>query len=222
MARATNKKRGPLPAEVFHLAEAGNWDLIRQQGLHSATRLIELAGMSEEEARPFKTYRNRAMKLPSGVLLRDQRPMPPSALERCLRDGLTPQDWYDQVNSKIFFWFSKGRLLRHLGACLPNPQVLITINASALIEQYGSQACVTPFNVGNARRKPSVRSLKTFVPFEVWISTRWESERPGHETSRPASHPPAELVVGCSIPDLSDFIIRVQSISADGSIGQVF
>jgi hypothetical protein len=34
----------------------------------------------------------------SSVLIRDQRPMPPKALMRCLRSGLMPEDWFEFLN----------------------------------------------------------------------------------------------------------------------------
>lgn len=195
------------------MAEAENWPLIGRSGLLSTSELIRQAGLTAAEAQVFRAYRAHAMRLPSGAIIRDQRPMPPSSLIRCLQDGLTPQDWYDLVNSRVFFWADTRRLLRHLAACAPRPQVLVTVDAHRLLECYGERAFVTPFNAGNARRRPALRSQASFVPWRTWLSTRWASEAsPGRHTRLP-SHPPAELAIDGSVPDLADFVIEARTIA---------
>ncbi len=203
----------PFMDRIFHLADAENWPLIQRDGLRNTSELIEQAGLSEREAQVFRSYRPHMMRLPSGAIIRDQRPMPPSSLLRCLQDGLTPQDWYDLVNSKVFFWIDAGRLLRHAAACAPRPQILVTVDARRLFECYAERAFVTAFNVGNARRRPAPRSQASFVPWRTWLSSRWASEvLPGHRM-RPPSHPPAELAVGGSIPNFGEFVIEARSIA---------
>jgi hypothetical protein len=83
-------KSWPLADHVFHLAEAENWPMIEREGLLSTEQLIRRAGLDEKSARVFRGYRARVMRLPSGAIIRDQRPMHPSALTRCLQDGLAP------------------------------------------------------------------------------------------------------------------------------------
>jgi hypothetical protein len=61
--------------------------------------LIARAGLSGVGAAPFATWRATGMDLPGGAHIRDQSPMPPAALARCLDAGLAPQDWYDLVNA---------------------------------------------------------------------------------------------------------------------------
>ncbi len=98
-------RRGwPLPERAFHIADAENWPSIQQHGLFSTSRLIARDRLQGEAALPFAGHRATGMRLPSGALIRDQSPMPPEALRRCLDPGLTPQDWYDLVNAKVYFW----------------------------------------------------------------------------------------------------------------------
>jgi hypothetical protein len=37
----------------------------------------------------------------AGVTIRDQRPMPPSALAQVLDDGLEPSDWYALAEARL-------------------------------------------------------------------------------------------------------------------------
>ncbi len=197
----------PLPARAYHLADAENWPSIQRVGLHCATALIKQAGLRGAAARSFGFHRGPNATLPSGVRLRDQVPMPPSALERCLDAGLTPADWYALVNAHVYFWLDDERLARHRRACAKRPQIVVTLDLPALLARHGSRAYLTPFNVGNARRRPASRGQRTFVPLDAWLETRWDSEaRPG-DKPRARSHAPAELAIAGAVPDVMDFVI---------------
>ena len=74
-----------LPSVVYHLAEAANWESIQRRGLQSASALLDLADLPKSERnRLATTCRLTHTRLPSGAEIRDQRPMPAKALERCL------------------------------------------------------------------------------------------------------------------------------------------
>jgi hypothetical protein len=197
-----------LPDRAFHLAEAENWPSIRRSGLHSTAVLVGLAGLRGPEAERFTLHRREGLRLPSGIYIRDQRPMPPAALARCLDEGLSPETWYALVNSKFFFWLDVDRLNRHIAACAARPQVVIAVDLRKLLARHGSRAFVTPFNVGNARRSPAARGHRSFVPLRAWLATRWDSEARPAERARPRSHPPAEIAVEGSVPDLDQLLIE--------------
>ncbi len=192
---------------AFHLADAENWPSIQRDGLWSTDALIKRAGLRGKSAAPFRSYRSQRMQLPSGAWIRDQRPMPPAALARCLDSGLDPDDWYALVNAKVFFWLAAERLDRHRAACGPRPQVVMVIDLPALLARHGARASVTPFNVGNARRNAAARGRRTFVPIETWRATRWLAERRAGQAMRPRSHPPAELAIDHAVPDIMDFVV---------------
>ena len=198
----------PLPDRAFHLADAENWASIQREGLLSTDALIARAGLEGSEAAPFRTYRNRGMRLPSGALIRDQCPMPPSALVRCLDAELSPDAWYGLVNSKVFFWLDVDRLNRHRAACGARPQIIVAVDLPALLRRHGDRAFVTPFNVGNARRRAAKRGRRTFVPLSAWFDHRWESEAADGCAARARSHKPAEIAMEGSVPDLMDLIVE--------------
>jgi hypothetical protein len=196
-----------IPRFAFHLADAENWPLIQRDGLLSTNALIARAGLHGNHAEPFRMYRGHGMRLPSGAWIRDQRPMAPAALARCLDPDLDADAWYALVNAKVFFWLSVARLDRHRAACGARPQIVLVVDLPALLARHAARACVTPFNVGNARRRPASRGRRTFVPLASWLATRWATEaRPGAAMRSP-SHPPAELTIDDAVADLMEFVV---------------
>lgn len=203
-----------LPDRVYHLAEAENWPSIQQHGLLSTRVLLDRVGLQgagraaiEREHRAARTI------LPTGVVIRDQKPMPPAALKRCLI-GLTASQWYAVLNSKVFFWFDPERLNRQRRACGDFRQVVLTIATDQLLSRYAAQTAVTPINSGNARRKPALRGAATFVPYNVWAEAGWLSEAQGLCTwHRPRNHQPVELAVADSVPDVMDFVVDVRCLA---------
>ncbi|GLV60481.1 hypothetical protein KDH_73000 [Dictyobacter sp. S3.2.2.5] len=199
---------------IYHMAEAANWPAIQRNGLHSASTLLDQADIiGEDRERLEKLQRLTHTELPGGVQLRDQRPMPPAALASCLI-GITPSEWYALINARVFFWLDPARLNRHRAACEARPQVVLTVDANRLVAAYAGQITVTPINTGNARRRPARRGAATFVPYETWVTSAWASEAINLGTTpRPSSHPPVELTVVGSIPDIMQFVIGVQHLA---------
>jgi hypothetical protein len=192
--------------QIYHLADECNWESIQACGLLSAAQLLERAGLDEW----IRCHRVENMILPNGILIRDQRPMPPTALVRCLAFGLTPADWYALLNRHVFFWIDLERLDRQRKACT-TPQYIMTIDASRLLTHYASRAAVTPFNTGNARRAPARRSEASFVPYDTWINSGWASEAVSLGTKpRLLSHKPVELTISDAVPDIFDFVIDLR------------
>jgi hypothetical protein len=193
--------RQPLAARVYHMTEAVNWPMIEREGLLSTSRLLDLAGV-------------RSATLLNGAVIRDQTPMPPAALARCLRGGLTPEDWYAELNRRVFFWFDTERLNRQRRACGASAQIVVVIDAPAMLARHGGRATLTAFNTGNARRKPAPRGRATFVPYADWLESRWASEaaalgiRP-----RPRSHAPVEAAILDAVADVADFVVDIHRLA---------
>ena len=76
---------------LYHLAEADNLDSILQRGLMSSKRLVGMVNLPERERKTLlRNHRPECVRLAKGVLIRDQRPMPPTALSRALDEDLKP------------------------------------------------------------------------------------------------------------------------------------
>jgi hypothetical protein len=191
--------------ELFHLAESSNLPSILEHGLMSTERLLDLANVSrlDRNAR-LRTHRPANVHLSDSVLIRDQRPMPPSALERALEDGLKPADWYALLNGFVFFWLDQKRMERQRRACGGRAQTLLTFDASPLLDQFGGQAFVSPINTGNARRRPAPRGRDTLIPYEKWLGNGWPTRRRGR--------PPVELLFRSTIPVKAPCLIEMREI----------
>ncbi len=199
------------------MTEAANWPLIELRGLLSTSRLLDLAAVAGAERTALeRRQRTRAATLPNGAVIRDQVPMPPAALARCLRGGITPADWYAELNRRVFFWFDPARLNRQRRACGATAQVVLVVDAPAMLARHGARAALTAFNTGNARRKPAPRGRATFVPYADWLESRWSSEAAALGIrARPRSHAPVEVAILDAVADIADFIVEVRRLGPD-------
>lgn|SRR6185295_11885667 len=197
---------------AFHMLDAGNFPSIREYGLMSASRLIGATEGSSRHA--SRSHRPESQRLASGILIRNQKPMPQKALARCLQDGLAPEDWFELLNSKVFFWVDAGRLNRQRRACGTSTQIVLTVDAARLLARYGAQATVTPINTGNAMRAAAPRNRTTFVPYQRWIKEGWAHEKLGRAATRASSHKPVELTIDDAVPDIMDYVTAVVTLRA--------
>ena len=209
-----------MPQIVYHLAEASNWPFIENEGLLSASSILRKSCLSPREVEDIEgSRRSQQLVTPEGRTLRDQKPLPESALQKCLVD-CDPPDWYRLLNSKVFFWVDLDRLNRVRKVVSAVPQVVMIVDASALLAEYGSNAAVTPFNVGNAMRKASRRSISTLVPYPTWQLSGWDSESAavgGKRRSR--THKPAELVIDDAVPDIMRYVLEVRKLAPGELMG---
>jgi hypothetical protein len=191
-----------LPARIYHLAEAANCLSIRRNGLQSASRLMRAAGLARADQNLLeRTQRFAHTVLPTGVHIRDQRPMPAAALKGCLCD-MSPADWYALINSQVFFWVDPDRLNRQKAACEPRPQVVFVVDTAALVAAH-------------ERRKPARRGTATFVPLAEWTRSGWKSEAAALGLPlRKRSHQPVELTVLDAVPDIMCYVVGVFALPA--------
>ena len=120
---------------LYHLTDGAAWPSIRTRGLLSTSALLDLYGFRGPARLEFESMRRgatmvlKADGLPD-VVLRDQSPMSDRGLLKCLLDGMTPRQWYELLNRKVFFWTSERRLQRLIGAKAGRdvPQLVLTID----------------------------------------------------------------------------------------------
>jgi len=209
-----------IPDQVYHLVETSNWPSVQRHGLLSAHELMRLAGLSPaDRKRVSTTQRLRHTMLSDHVAIRDQAPMPADALQKCLV-GMSPAEWYALLNRLVFFWCDRDRLNRQLGACNGRAQIVLTVDTKQLLARHARRVALTPFNTGNARRKPAIRGQATFVPYATWVESAWRSEAEMLGIlERPSSHAPVELTVAAAVRDVAEFILGVEHVGADPPSG---
>jgi hypothetical protein len=172
--------------------------------------LLDAAGLSGADRDQIESgWRREYARLPSGVDIRDQRPMPPSALDRCLV-GMTAAEWYRLINGRVFFWFDHERLNRQRRACVARSQLVLVIDLERLVARHASRIALTPINSGSAYREPAPRGRATFVPYQTWMESRWSTEEVGlGRKPRQHSPRPVELTVLGAVRDVADMLVRV-------------
>lgn len=191
--------------KVFHLAGASNFPSILEHGLMSTKRLFGLTRVPEaEQVGRLRSHRPENERLSDSVLIRDQKPMPPSALERALKDGLTPADWYALLNDFVFFWLDPSRMERQRRACGDRPQVLLTFDAASLLDQFDADAFVSPINSGNARRRPAPRGRGTLMPYGRWLESGWPTGT--------RHRAPVELLFRTTIPVKAPYLLEMRGL----------
>lgn len=204
------KSKAFPPAHLYHLAFKANLPSIQQHGLMSTERLLQHLHLPDSQCKAILSeHRPKHVELPNGIVIRDQSPMPPSALAKVLPDGCAPADWYRLMNSFVFLWPSRERVERHRAAHGGAELVLLVLDADKLMADLGEQMCMSPINSGFALRKAAARSPSTFVPYLQYLRSGWASADDG--SSRARSAPVVEVVIKGGMP-LAPYLVRVEGI----------
>lgn len=206
----------PAITTLYHLVDARNWQSVQKYGLMSTQLLMDMCAPKDDYR--VRNHRPTSQRLTSGVIIRDQRPMPPNALERCLSGNLLPADWFELINSNVFFWLDPKRLNRQRRACGTAPQIVLVVDGRRLLTRYSAAATVTPINTGNAMRAAAPRNLTTFVPYERWLIDGWTYEDIPGVPRRPRHHRPVELCIKGAVPDVLQYVTAVVTLRAEETL----
>ncbi|MDN8006886.1 hypothetical protein QZM96_27775 [Burkholderia multivorans] len=200
---------------LYHMAERGAWPSIRARGLLSTTATLDYYNITgDERARHEVTHRPEKVAIgPAGnqIILRDQKPMEPSRLEKALRGGVTPEEWYKFLNDKVFMWAQEHRLFGLLGARAYRKleHDVLTIETAALMEKHADRIWLCPMNSGNTFPMPHIRGLDTFQRIASYPTKR--NGLPAKEV--------VEVVVDYNIPDIAEFVVEVRRIKGKEVLG---
>ena len=137
------------------------------------------------------------------VVIREQTPMPPAKLDLALTD-MCHSDWYQLVNSKVFFWPTRDRLISFLQAKSQRGRThdVLIINTRSLVKQYAARITLSPINSGAVRHTDHKRGSYTFRAIADYIC------KPGKECF-------AELAVAESVPDMEQHTLSVERWTVD-------
>lgn len=192
---------------LYHMAEFGSWTNIQREGILSTRAILDCANLSaadrftiESRHRPSKVI----VPIPGkeAITVRDQKPMSDSKLEKCLQDGIKPQQWYEFLNSKVFFWTTEARLLTLLGAraYLNLEHDVLTINTASLVASHIEQILLCHMNSGNTSPWAHPRSFSSFSRIEDYAAKR--NGNPVKEV--------AELVIDYKVSDIRNHVVDVR------------
>lgn len=206
---------------LWHMAEDGSWPSIKDHGLLSTSSLLDLHGISGNERRAIESQRRPDLVSLStngvgSTVIRDNKPMSDAALNGCLTDGLTPEQWYTTLNGMIFFWLSKDRVHRLLGARAyrNRPHIVITVETASLVEAHLDNVRLSPINSGSTIMKPQPRGRNTFLPISAYPFETWRRQRGKRDAV-------VELTVIGGVPDIVRHALTVQRVDG-GSVRTIW
>jgi hypothetical protein len=133
--------------------------------------------------------------------------MRPEWLRKCLPDGLTPEDWYRIMNGKVFLWPKAETVTTLLNAApyRDRAHVVLVLEAASLLADGQHRITVSHINSGNARRRPALRGLDTFVP----------------ATSNDLPKRIAEVAVDYAITDVMSHVDRIERRQRDAILERI-
>lgn len=155
---------------LYHMAWDDSWETIGQLGLLSTSSLLDVYKVSgdartaiEAAHRPKPVLLRR--KGHPAVTIRDQHPMSEKALERCLRDGVTPEQWFRTLNERVFFWLTRERLGRMMNspAYVHMPHLVLTLCTRTIAEKHWSSVRLCAMNSGCTVPFAHPRGAGTFL-----------------------------------------------------------
>lgn len=192
---------------LYHMAEKDAWPSIKSHGLLSTVAVLNRFNISgavriqiEEGHRPEKMLIGAGR---DGILIRDQKPMPPSRLADALVDGTSPAQWYKFLNGRVFMWAQESRLLGLLNArhYRDLEHDVLTLDTRGLLSVYEDRVWLCRMNSGNTWPVPHPRGMGDFLRI---------SEYPTKRTSGKPLKEVVEVVVDYSIPDIARYVIEVR------------
>lgn len=197
---------------LWHMAEDGSFDSILKHGLLSTSALLDLHAISGAKREAIERMRRPESVVINGkgvpsATIRDNKPMTASALEKCLEDGLTPEEWFALLNDRAFFWLSKTRLNKLLNARAyrERPQTVLTVDTESLLEAHRDRIELSPLNSGATIYNPLPRGRTSFLPIAEYPFDQRRVEK-GRE------YWVVELVVPGGVPDIKDHLIAAHHV----------
>ena len=189
------------------MAESGSWPSIQKHGLLSTTALLDLF-----EIQGLQRFQIECCHRPESVeithkthgsaVIRDQKPMSDQSVRKALLNGLSPADWYRELNSKVFFWLTERRLeiLLNARAYRSKRHDVLIVDTRRLVERHQQRIVLSPMNSGCTIPFPHKRGLETF---------RRMADYPYQARSRNRD-PIVELAVDYKVPDIRDLVLQVK------------
>lgn len=202
---------------LYHMAERDAWSSIRDRGLFSTIAVLDLFRVDGAQRTALNSA-HRPEKVtvgtgPGQIVLRDQKPMETSRLATALLNGVTPREWYETINSKVFFWVQEERLHGLLNARpyrMLEHDVLV-IKTASLVATHENRVWLCHMNSGNTFPVPHKRDLSVFKRI---------ADYPAKSSGAPAKEV-VELVVDYQVLDIAQHVIEVRRMRGKEFLGTI-
>ena len=169
---------------LYHIAWGGSWPSIKEHGLLSTKALLRSYGKSEAEIRELTQARRpdwveiECAGRPKAVL-RDQKPLTDAGLRTALGGSAEPWQWYDLINSMVFFWPTTTRLktMMSAGTYKEVEHDVLVVDAKTLVQLEQPNIRLSRMNSGSTRRGAYPRDMRLFKRFEDYpFESRWSKQ----------------------------------------------
>ena len=158
---------------LYHIAWGGSWPSIRANGLLSSKALLRLYGKNDNEISELTQSRRphwveiQCPGRPSAVL-RDQKPLTDAGLRRALGGSAEPWQWYDLINSMVFFWPTMKRLETMISASAYEKvdHDVLVIDTKKLVDLAGPNIRLSRMNSGCTKPFAHSRDMDLFKRIE--------------------------------------------------------
>ena len=206
---------------LYHIAWGGSWPSIKEHGLLSTKALLRSYGNSEDritaltQARRHHWVEINCPGRPRAVL-RDQKPLTDAGLRRALPDSVEPWQWYDLINSMVFFWPTKKRLKTMVSASAYREveHDVLLVDAETLVRLEESNIRLSRMNSGSTTRMAHPRDIDLFKRFEDYpFETRLRKQ--GRERAV------AEVCVMERVNRVQEAVIEVKRGSAEEILAEL-
>ena len=188
---------------LYHVTSPGAWEGIARHGLLPAATLAALFGADQtivERRRPDSVAISHPVH--GHAVLTDNVPLNLAVLSRCLDDGLTPADWLQRLNERVFFWADEGGLGRLLDARLNRGRAreVLVVDTLRLARAHHDRIELSAINSGAAIRRAARRGIGTFTPMDRHSYDAWRRLRGPLDRVR-------EVTVVGGVADVGGFVI---------------
>jgi hypothetical protein len=206
--------------QLYHMAEADSWESIKEHGLLSTSALLDLFRINSKQRSAIES-KHRSESVPIShskfgtVMIRDQKPMRESDLVKCLIN-MSPQQWYETLNKKVFFWLTKERLFRLLEAkeYRSSKHIVLTIDTAELLRFHSKRVTLSSLNTGCTRPYPWPRGVNTFTSMDKYP---FESRR-----KYGIKNTIVELTVDYAVRDIAKLVTKVQHMIAKTALETLY
>ena len=173
-----------LCPRLYHVTAVNNWDPILKHGLLPVSALLKRFEVCDgQHNRRERQHRKDDETLEHPVhgraIIRHQKPLKQSMLHKCLLDDLSPEDWYQILNQRVFFWPNCERVETFLKTREHQSKhhLLIVVRTDRLIVDYGDRIELSPINSGATRSIEHKRGRGTFAALGDYDFEGWRKKR---------------------------------------------
>jgi len=199
---------------LFHMAENSSWSSIKRHGLLSTSALLDLFQIKGQQRFAIESQRRPERVTITHprygtAVIRDQKPLNETVLNRILV-GMSPRQWFEALNGRVFFWLTEERLIGFLSARSYRNQThtVITVDTRALLERHAEHIALTAFNTGSTYYNPPPRGIDTFLSIRDYPFDEWRRKRRVADAV-------VELAVERGVADISELVLAVAAWKAD-------